>query len=130
MRVPRAADITPVPPAWDKRALRGELATKDAAIAALRRDLDELATRDPCTRLYHHGPFRRAAAAELERAAAAGRPVSLVMVDIDGFRVLNQRRGPDAARRSQHPWSRAPRGERACPRPAARVSYRPRAGRA
>ena len=97
MRVPRAADTTPVPPAWDKRALRGELATKDAAIAALRRDLDELATRDPCTRLYHHGPFRRADAAELERAAAAGRPVSLVMVDIDGFRVLNQRRGPEAA---------------------------------
>ena len=40
----------------------GELAKKDAALATLRRDLDELATRDPCTRMYHHGPFRRAAA--------------------------------------------------------------------
>jgi predicted signal transduction protein with EAL and GGDEF domain len=66
-----------------------ELATKDAAIAALRRDLDELATRDPCTRLYQHGPFRRTAAAELERAAAAGRPVTLALVDVDGFRALN-----------------------------------------
>jgi diguanylate cyclase (GGDEF)-like protein len=86
-----------VPPAWDKRALRSELARKDAALAALRRDLDELATRDPCTRLYHHGPFRRAAGGELERAVADGRPVSLALVDIDGFRALNRRRGPDAA---------------------------------
>ena len=39
----------------------------------------------------------RAAATELERAAAAGRAVTLALVDIDGFRALNQRRGVDAA---------------------------------
>ncbi len=92
----RRADTARVPLVRDKRVLRDELAAARAAVEALRSELDERTTRDPCTRLYLHGAFRRAAAGELERAQRDGRPVSLALVDIDGFRALNHRRGPEA----------------------------------
>jgi GGDEF domain-containing protein len=81
-----------VPLTRDKRVLRDELAAARAAVEALRSELDERTTRDPCTRLYLHGAFLRAATGELDRAQRDGRPVSLALVDIDGFRALNHRR--------------------------------------
>ena len=91
-----AADTGRVALTRDRRALRDELTAVRATVDALRSELDERTTRDPCTRLYLHGAFRRAAAGELGRAERDGRPVSLAVVDIDGFRALNHLRGPEA----------------------------------
>src|SRR5258706_8827109 len=91
-----AADETHVLRSGDKQALRLQLAESEAKIKELEAKLDERQARDPCTRLYSHDAFRRAAGGELSRAERDGRPVSVAVVDIDGFRSLNARRGAEA----------------------------------
>jgi diguanylate cyclase (GGDEF)-like protein len=90
------ADESQVLLSGDKQALRLQLAESEAKIKELEAKLDERQVRDPCTRLYSHDAFRRAAAGELSRAERDGRPASVAVVDIDGFRSLNARRGPEA----------------------------------
>jgi diguanylate cyclase (GGDEF)-like protein/putative nucleotidyltransferase with HDIG domain len=77
-------------------ALRTELAAAQQRIAELEADRRDRSRRDPRTNLLVLDAFREAAARELERARRNGRPVSLALVDIDGFRVLNGHRGPEA----------------------------------
>jgi diguanylate cyclase (GGDEF)-like protein len=80
----------------EKQALRSQLAESEARVRALETELDERRNRDPRTRLFVHDAFRRAATGELARAERDAKTVTLALVDIDGFRALNARRGVEA----------------------------------
>ena len=51
--------------------------------------LREQAIRDPLTGLYNRHYFNSIVASELSRADRYGRPLSLMMIDVDGFRSVN-----------------------------------------
>jgi len=55
-----------------------------------------LATTDALTGVANRGHFMQRAAAELERARRYGRPLSMVMLDIDYFKQINDRYGHSA----------------------------------
>ncbi|MGE5096275.1 MAG: GGDEF domain-containing protein [Betaproteobacteria bacterium] len=52
-----------------------------------------LATMDPLTGAYNRRTFHEIAERELSRARRGGHPLSIVMVDIDHFRQVNERHG-------------------------------------
>ena len=52
-----------------------------------------LATMDPLTGAYNRRTFHEIAEREMARARRAGQPLSLVMLDIDNFRAVNERHG-------------------------------------
>jgi diguanylate cyclase (GGDEF)-like protein len=55
--------------------------------------LRELAQTDPLTGLYNRRGFRRMAEREIERSKRTGSSLTLVHLDLDGFKELNDRRG-------------------------------------
>jgi diguanylate cyclase (GGDEF)-like protein len=55
-----------------------------------------LAERDSLTLLYNHGAFNRRLAIELERAARYERELSVIMLDLDGFKAINDAHGHTA----------------------------------
>ncbi len=57
------------------------------------RAADASGTLDVLTGLPNHRGFDRALTRELARAMRAGAPVSVAMVDLDGFQAANERRG-------------------------------------
>ncbi|MCR4391725.1 MAG: GGDEF domain-containing protein, partial [Candidatus Acetothermia bacterium] len=65
------------------------------AIAHLRlaAELREQAIRDPLTGLYNRRFLSEVLAQELERARRYGRPLALVMGDVDSFKAINDRYG-------------------------------------
>ena len=77
-------------------ALRGQLADAEARIRALETRLREVAIRDPRTRLLSNDALVAAATRALVLAETDLRPVSAAVIDIDGFRELNVRRGQAA----------------------------------
>jgi diguanylate cyclase (GGDEF)-like protein len=80
----------------DTRQLRRDLASSRARVADLEAQLRDRNRLDPRTRLLSLDAFRAAAGVALRRTARDDRPVALALVDIDGFRVLNARRGVEA----------------------------------
>jgi diguanylate cyclase (GGDEF)-like protein len=52
-----------------------------------------LAEKDSLTLLYNHGAFHEKLGIELERANRYGRPMSVIMLDLDGFKEINDRYG-------------------------------------
>jgi diguanylate cyclase (GGDEF)-like protein len=68
-------------------------------IGALARDFDRMADallealKDPLTGLLNHRAFQERLAEELRRAERTGLPVSLVAVDIDDFKTINDAHG-------------------------------------
>jgi diguanylate cyclase (GGDEF)-like protein len=52
-----------------------------------------LATLDPLTSAYNRRTFHEIAERELARARRAGQPVSIVMLDLDHFRAINDKHG-------------------------------------
>jgi diguanylate cyclase (GGDEF)-like protein/PAS domain S-box-containing protein len=62
----------------------------------LRDALRELALRDSLTGLYNRRYLEDALNRELHRAERNGKPVSVVMIDIDGFKHFNNKYGHDA----------------------------------
>ncbi len=57
------------------------------------RQLAELAETDPLTELFNRRHFDRRIAVELERARRAGDPVSLLLIDVNAFKEINDRLG-------------------------------------
>lgn len=57
------------------------------------RQLQDLAIRDPLTGLYNRRYFREVYAAEVQRAQRTGGPFSVAMLDLDGFKLLNDTKG-------------------------------------
>jgi diguanylate cyclase (GGDEF)-like protein len=77
-----------------------ELAKRFAELAALAIDNAQIRQRleaelvsDPLTGLHNHRYFQERLGRELEDASAAGTALSLVSVDIDDFKVINEREG-------------------------------------
>ena len=62
--------------------------TERAEARALR-----LATMDPLTGAYNRRTFHEIAERELSRARRAGQPLSIIMMDIDHFRAVNEKHG-------------------------------------
>jgi diguanylate cyclase (GGDEF)-like protein len=52
-----------------------------------------LAEKDSLTLLYNHGAFHEKLGIELERSSRYGRPMSVIMLDLDGFKDINDRYG-------------------------------------
>ena len=52
-----------------------------------------LATLDPLTGAYNRRTFHEVAEREMSRARRAGQPLSIIMLDVDHFRALNERYG-------------------------------------
>jgi diguanylate cyclase (GGDEF)-like protein/putative nucleotidyltransferase with HDIG domain len=82
---------------WGERGeLRRALADAGARLAGLEAQLAARARTDACTGALTLDAFCGDAEAVLSHAAVAEQPASLALVDIDGFRSLNARRGPAA----------------------------------
>ncbi|HZW37632.1 MAG TPA: sensor domain-containing diguanylate cyclase, partial [Candidatus Deferrimicrobiaceae bacterium] len=61
--------------------------------ADLFRFVKTLAEKDSLTLLYNHGAFHEKLQIELERAARYGRALSVIMLDLDGFKEINDAYG-------------------------------------
>jgi diguanylate cyclase (GGDEF)-like protein/putative nucleotidyltransferase with HDIG domain len=83
-------------PFTESRRLRDELRVTQAKIAALEAERSEYLRRDRRVGVLTHDAFREAAAAALRGSQRRGEPAAAVLVDIDGFRALNGRRGAAA----------------------------------
>jgi diguanylate cyclase (GGDEF)-like protein len=62
---------------------------------AMVRDLEQLATTDPLTGLLNRRSFQAACLREFERFRRQGTPLSLMLIDIDHFKTINDRYGHD-----------------------------------
>jgi diguanylate cyclase (GGDEF)-like protein/putative nucleotidyltransferase with HDIG domain len=80
----------------DRQELRRALADARARLAGLEAQLADRTRTDACTGLLTLEAFCGDAEAVLAHAARAEQPAALALVDIDGFRSLNARRGPAA----------------------------------
>ena len=83
-------------PFTESRRLRDELRVTQAKIAALEAERTEYLRRDRRVGVLTHDAFREAAAAALRGSQRRGEPSAAVLIDIDGFRALNGRRGAAA----------------------------------
>jgi diguanylate cyclase (GGDEF)-like protein len=68
--------------------------------SALVRQLQEQATHDTRTGLLNSGAWRQEAERELARSARSGDDISLLMIDLDHFKVLNDTHGHQAGDRA------------------------------
>lgn len=73
--------------------LRQEVATAQRALADKQAALEYLATHDPLTGLLNRREFSHLAEQELARAARYPCPTSLVMMDLDFFKKINDHHG-------------------------------------
>jgi diguanylate cyclase (GGDEF)-like protein len=75
-------------------ALLAALSERSARRAfRLELDLEVLATRDSLTRAYNRGAFLQRSEEALALAARGGRPLSLLLLDIDRFKSINDTHG-------------------------------------
>jgi diguanylate cyclase (GGDEF)-like protein len=77
----------------------GDLAELAAANDRTRRRLLIEATTDPLTGLYNRRAFSGRLAEEIERSHRYGRPLSIVVMDLDGFKAVNDTAGHAAGDR-------------------------------
>jgi diguanylate cyclase (GGDEF)-like protein len=73
--------------------LRHQVAMQTQQLRLANERLMELSTRDSLTHAFNRRQFDKILESELHRAARSGRPLSLVMVDIDHFKSLNDNYG-------------------------------------
>jgi diguanylate cyclase (GGDEF)-like protein len=82
---------------WRRRDELGQLSRDFDAMASdleeNNRRLEELAHRDPLTGLANHRRFQEMLSKELEYAHRDGRPLAVVILDIDDFKRINESRG-------------------------------------
>ena len=69
--------------------LRHQVAMQTRQLRQANERLMELSTRDPLTQAFNRRQFDKILESELRRTGRSGRPLSLVMVDIDHFKSLN-----------------------------------------
>lgn len=74
------------------RDVSDRVAMEDALRAANRR-LAEQASRDPLTRIYNRGYFTEVLEREMARVVRYGDVLSVLMIDLDGFKQINDQRG-------------------------------------
>jgi diguanylate cyclase (GGDEF)-like protein len=72
---------------------RDESADVAMQLAETRTQLESLALRDPLTGVLNHRAFQESLETELRRARRESWSVSIVAIDVDGFREMNDSRG-------------------------------------
>ncbi len=77
-------------------SLRDSNALLEERIAARTRDLERLAMTDPLTGLLNRRPLLKLAEAERARAVRSKEAIGLMMIDCDGFKLVNDRHGHEA----------------------------------
>ncbi|MFL5332583.1 MAG: diguanylate cyclase [Geminicoccaceae bacterium] len=93
-----AAERAATPPAYDAAARRALALLLDPAAIALdnaRRmaQAEALSVTDDLTRLFNARFLKQALTRELKRSVRSGRPLSLIFLDLDGFKGVNDRYG-------------------------------------
>ncbi len=78
------------------RELEAKIAERTAELAEANSRLAQLAVTDGLTGLYNHRHFHERLALEVERSVRNGLPLSLLMIDVDHFKVYNDRHGHPA----------------------------------
>jgi diguanylate cyclase (GGDEF)-like protein len=73
--------------------------------------LEQLSATDGLTQLYNHRHFQAQFAREAKRAERTGEPLCLVLVDVDDFKLLNDRLGHSAGDRVLEEIARAMQGQ-------------------
>jgi diguanylate cyclase (GGDEF)-like protein len=94
-----AAYVMLSPPDVEELSARVRLA---ATIGRLRRELSHSAVRDPLTGLFNRGYIVQRLEEEFSRARRYHTPVSLVLVDIDQLKRINDARGQQAGNSAIH----------------------------
>ncbi|HXY42043.1 MAG TPA: GGDEF domain-containing protein [Vicinamibacteria bacterium] len=87
---------------WDLGVLAGIFAFVSLLLASLRENLDAqrvLARHDPLTGLANRRHFAEVAGREVARACRYGHPTTLVFLDLDGFKAVNDGHGHAAGDR-------------------------------
>lgn len=79
-----------------QRAAQQQVEEYLAEMEAMNRRLEELSVRDPLTGLYNRRYFHDRLAHEFGRARRHGRPLAMIMVDIDHFKDVNDTYGHQA----------------------------------
>lgn len=74
-------------------AAHDELARTNEGLKAANRALETLAITDGLTSLYNHRHFQDSLEKELRKCEQQGRPLSLLIIDIDHFKAFNDRWG-------------------------------------
>ena len=74
-------------------AAHDELARTNEGLKAANRALETLAITDGLTSLYNHRHFQDSLEKELRKCEQQGRPLSLILIDIDHFKAFNDRWG-------------------------------------
>ena len=74
-------------------AAHDELARTNEGLKAANRALETLAITDGLTSLYNHRHFQDLLEKELRKCEQQGRPLSLLLIDIDHFKAFNDRWG-------------------------------------
>jgi diguanylate cyclase (GGDEF)-like protein len=88
---PWLAEFEPLAAAFDDMARR--LAAREEELRIANQHLDELASLDGLTGLANRRGFDRRLEAEWQRAATYSEPIALMMIDIDHFKLYNDRYG-------------------------------------
>ena len=78
------------------RELEAKIQERTKELAEANERLSQLAITDGLTGLYNHRHFHERLALELERAQRGGRPLSLLMIDVDNFKAFNDAHGHPA----------------------------------
>ncbi|MEZ4359884.1 MAG: diguanylate cyclase [Kofleriaceae bacterium] len=78
------------------RELEAKIHERTHELAEANARLGQLAVTDGLTGLFNHRHFHERLALEIERSQRAGRPVSLLMIDVDHFKAFNDAFGHPA----------------------------------
>ncbi len=88
---PWLAEFAPLADAFDDMARK--LAAREEELRIANQHLDELASLDGLTGLANRRGFDRRLEGEWRRAGERGEPIALMMIDIDHFKLFNDRYG-------------------------------------
>jgi diguanylate cyclase (GGDEF)-like protein len=88
-----------------------ELERRHRELARANEVLEQLSATDGLTQLYNHRHFQAQFLREAKRAERSGTPLCLVLVDVDDFKLLNDRLGHSAGDRVLQEIAKAMRGQ-------------------
>ncbi len=94
----------------ETRQLYRQVEERNQALAAANARLETLASTDPLTGLLNHRAFHARLDEEIARAERGGRPLALLLVDLDDFRTINNTHGHQAGDRALAAIAAALRG--------------------